>query len=184
MSELAIRPWTVAEFFTWQERQDKRYELVGGFPLEMMTGASNRHDDIVVNILVNLGEKLRGKPCRPFTADGSVETLPGQIRRPDIGVDCGERDPAGYRAAQPVVLIEVMSPSTRNFDRYRKIGEYQTLATVRHIVFVESGRPMARLWSRQTGWHEQAIEGLAASVPLEAIGIMLEMAAIYDGIAF
>ena len=64
MSELAIRPWTIAEFFTWQERQDKRYELVGGFPLEMMTDASNRHADIVANILLVLGEKLRGKPYR------------------------------------------------------------------------------------------------------------------------
>jgi Uma2 family endonuclease len=184
MSELAIRPWTVDEFFTWQERQEKRYELVGGFPLEMMTGASNRHDDIVVNILLALGEKLRGKPCRPFTADGSVQTLPGQIRRPDLGVDCGTRDPAGYAAAQPVVLFEVMSPSTRNFDRYRKIHEYQGVALVRHIAFVEPSRPMVRLWSRETNWREHFVEGLDAGVPLEAIGIMLEMTAIYDGIAF
>lgn len=150
----------------------------------MMTGAANRHDDIVVNILLALGEKLRGKPCRPFTADGSVETLPGQIRRPDIGVDCGPRDPAGYMAAQPAVLFEVMSPSTRNFDRYRKIGEYQTIPSVRHIVFVEPSRPMVRLWSRETRWQEQSIEGLERGVPLEAIGVMLDMAAIYDAVVF
>ena len=184
MSEIAIRPWTIAEFFTWQERQDKRYELVGGFPLEMMTGASNRHADIVANILLALGEKLRGKPCRPFTADGGVQTLPGQIRRPDLGVDCGPRDPAGYIAAEPVVLFEVMSPSTRNFDRYRKIVEYQAVASVRHIVFVEPSRPMVRLWSRERNWREQSVEGLEASVPLEAIGIMLNMSAIYEGVSF
>ena len=77
-----------------------------------------------------------------------------------------------------------MSPSAQNFDRYRKIREYQTISTVRHIAFVELGRPMVRLWSRETNWHEQFVEGLRAGMPLEAIGVMLEMATIYEGIAF
>jgi Uma2 family endonuclease len=94
---------------------------VDGFPVRMMVGAKNVHDDIVVNVLVQLGNQLRGKGCRPFTGDGSIETKPGQIRRPDIGVDCGRRDPNAMKAASPRVVFEVLSPTTRDFDTIGKL---------------------------------------------------------------
>ena len=92
---------SVAAFFAWQERQSERYELVGGVPVRPMAGARNVHDDIVVNLVAELRNVLRGSGCRPFTGDGSVETLPGQIRCPDAGVDRGKRDPNGLTAAEP-----------------------------------------------------------------------------------
>ncbi|MBE7190653.1 CBS domain-containing protein [Jatrophihabitans endophyticus] len=55
MAEPAPRSWTVDAFFAWQEKQVERYELVGGFPLKMMAGTRNVHDDIVVNVLANGG---------------------------------------------------------------------------------------------------------------------------------
>lgn len=101
MPEPAARHWTVQEFFAWQERQEARCERVGGVPVRLMAGARNVHDDIVVNLLAEFRTRLRGGPCRPFMGDGSIETLPGQIRRPDLGVDCGARDPNGLTAAEP-----------------------------------------------------------------------------------
>jgi hypothetical protein len=74
---------------------------VNGFPVRMMAGARNVHDDIVVNLIGELREQLRGSGCRPFTGGGSIETKPGQIRRPDAGVDCGHRDPNGTKADSP-----------------------------------------------------------------------------------
>ncbi len=101
MSEPAPRRWTVEGFFAWQEGQANRYEFVDGFPVRLMVGAKNVHDDIVVNLVAELRNQLRGSGCRHFTGDGSVETLPGRIRRPDAGVDCGRRDPDAYKAAEP-----------------------------------------------------------------------------------
>ena len=111
MTETAPRRLTIDEFFAWQEKQPARYELVDGFPPRMMAGAKNVHDDIVVNVLAELRNQLRGSRCRPFTSDGSVETKPGQIRRPDIGVDCGRRDPNAMKADLPRVVVEVLSPT-------------------------------------------------------------------------
>ena len=88
--------------------QDDRYELVDGFPVRMMTGARNVRDNIVVTIVAELRNQLRVKPCRPFTGDCSVETVPGQIRRPDAGVDCGKDDPAGVAAALLSLVGEVL----------------------------------------------------------------------------
>ncbi len=59
MSEPAPRRWSVQEFFAWQERQDERYELVGGVPVRMMAGARNVHDDIVVNLVAEFRTRPR-----------------------------------------------------------------------------------------------------------------------------
>ena len=96
---------------------------MNGQPLEMTAGAKNVHDDIVVNLVIELGTRLRGGPCRPITGDGSVERRPGQIRRPDVGVDCGARDPNGTKAALPKLVVEVLSPSARDFDTVAKLDE-------------------------------------------------------------
>lgn len=185
MSLLETRPWTLDEFFAWQVEQDERYELVNGFPARMMTGASNRHDVIVSNILLRLGTRLLGKPCRPFTGDGAVETLPGQIRRPDAGIDCGSFDPDGYLAAEPAVVFEVLSPSTRDFDRLRKVEEYKRVSTMRHIVVVEPTRPQVLVWSRDgDAWTPEEITGLDGVIRLDAVSIELPLAELYDRLSF
>ncbi|WP_375459117.1 Uma2 family endonuclease [uncultured Enterovirga sp.] len=186
MASSVLRAWTVDDFFAWQERQDERYELVGGLPLRMLAGASNRHDDVVANIIIALGNRLRGSGCRPFTGDGAVETYPGQIRRPDAGVDCGRRDPNGYRAADPRLVVEVMSPSTRDFDAIGKLTEYKAIEGLEHILYVEPNHPEVLAYSRgaERNWTRARIEVLDGSVPLPALGIELPLAEIYDGVVF
>ena len=124
MSDPVSKPWTIDQFFAWQSRQTERYELVSGFPVRMMAGARNVHNDIVINILAELRARLRGSGCHPFNGDGSIETLPGQIRRPDAGADCGQRDPNAFQAALPRMVAEVLSPTTRDFDTFEKLTEY------------------------------------------------------------
>ncbi len=72
MAEVPPKKMTVDEFFEWQQRQDRNYELVDGvpvLPLKSMTGATDQHDRITVNAIAALHQRLRGKPCRPKTAD-------------------------------------------------------------------------------------------------------------------
>ena len=142
MANPARQPWTVDEFFAWQARQTEKYELVSGFPVRLMAGATNTHDDIVVNLLTTLRSALRGSGCRPFTGDGSIETKPGQIRRPDVGVDCGRRDPRGLKASSPRLVAEVLSPTTRDFDTYAKLDEYRGVASIDTILMVEPNEPL------------------------------------------
>ncbi len=186
MAESVRRPWTNAEFFAWQERQAERYELVDGQPVRLMAGARNVHDDIVVNILAELREKLRGSGCRPFTGDGSVEIRPGLVRRPDVGVDCGPRDPNAMKAAGPTLVVEVLSPSTRDFDTFRQLEEYKGLPGLAAILLVEPNAPLVALWSRDPAgdWSETRIAGLDAAVDLPAPPIRLALREIYDGVRF
>jgi Uma2 family endonuclease len=186
MAEPATRSWTVKEFFDWQAGQPGRYELVGGQPLRLQAGARNVHDDIVVNLLAELRRQLRGKPCRPFTADGAIETLPGQIRRPDAGVDCGQRDPNAHLAALPRLVAEVLSPTTRDFDTFEKLSEYQLVDSLAHILAIEPNAPVVVLWSRgaERGWARTVLDGLDLSADLPALGISLALAEMYDGVVF
>lgn len=186
MLERKPHPMSVDAFFAWQDAQAERYELVAGVPVRMMAGARNVHDDIVVNVLALLRAALRGTGCRPFTGDGSVETLPGQIRRPDVGVDCGPRDPDALKAAEPRVVVEVLSPSTRDFDAFEKVAEYRTLRTLDHILLIEPNAAEIRLWSRDADrtWVEARILGLDGLVALTALGIALPASEIYDGVTF
>ncbi len=186
MPEPALKPWTVDAFFAWQERQSERYELVDGRPLKMMAGARNVHDDIVVNCVISLGNQLRGGPCRPFTGDGSVETLPGQIRRPDLGVDCGHRDPNGLKAAVPRMVVEVLSPGTRDFDTIEKIGEYKAVASLDHIVFIEPNAPQVVHWTRdpERSWVQSMIEDMEEILDLPDLGVALPLREIYEGVSF
>lgn len=186
MAEPLEPAWTVDEFFAWAERQQDRYELVNGRPLRMMAGAKNVHDDIVVNVLAELRAQLRGSGCRPFTGDGAIETYPGQIRRLDVGVDCGRRDPDGYKAAAPRLVMEVLSPTTRDFDSIGKLEEYKRVVGLDYILFVEPNEPLVSLWSRgeEGWWLETRIESLEATVDLAKLGASLDMRAVYDGVAF
>ncbi|WP_375453884.1 Uma2 family endonuclease [uncultured Methylobacterium sp.] len=186
MLERKPHPMSVDAFFAWQDAQAERYELVAGVPVRMMAGARNVHDDIVVNVLALLRAALRGTGCRPFTGDGSVETLPEQIRRPDVGVDCGPRDPDALKAAEPRVVVEVLSPSTRDFDAFEKVAEYRTLRTLDHILLIEPNAAEIRLWSRDADrtWVEARILGLDGLVALTALGIALPASEIYDGVTF
>ncbi len=186
MAEPLEPAWTVDEFFAWAERQQDRYQLVNGRPLRMMAGAKYVHDDIVVNVLAELRAQLRGSGCRPFTGDGAIETYPGQIRRPDVGVDCGRRDPDGYKAAAPRLVMEVLSPTTRDFDSIGKLEEYKRVVGLDYILFVEPNEPLVSLWSRgeEGWWLETRIESLEATVDLAKLGASLDMRAVYDGVAF
>jgi Uma2 family endonuclease len=129
---------------------------------------------------------MRHSDCRPFTGAGAVETYPGQIRRPDIGVDCGRRDPDGYKAGAPRLVAEVLSPSTRDFDSISKLPEYKSVEGLAYILLVEPNEPSVSVWSRihDGGWREARIEGLDAIVDLSALGASLALTAVYDGVDF
>jgi Uma2 family endonuclease len=186
MSEPAPRRWSVQDFFAWQEHQDERYELVGGAPVRMRAVARNVRDDIVVNLVAEFRTRLRGKPCRPFTGDDSVETLPGQIRRPDLDVDGGARDPNGLTAAEPRLFAEVLSPSTRDFDAFDKLEEYKAVASLAVILLVEPNAPEIALWRRDAdgAWQRRLVSGLDRSITLPELDMSRALADVYDGVAF
>jgi len=179
---------TVDQFLDWQLRQERLHELVDGvpvLPLKMMTGATQRHDRVVVNALAGLVNQLRGKPCRPMTDDVAVRIPSGNIRRPDITVDCGKGSDREMTATEPRVVIEVLSPSTLSFDRFRKVEEYKTVGSMQVIVLIDTEAPQVTVHRRTAEvWSAETVEGIDAAIELQEIDARLQLADLYEGVSF
>jgi Uma2 family endonuclease len=189
MGEPQLKRMTPEEFLAWQERQDRLYELVDGVPIlppKMMTGASQAHDRIVVNIIRELGNQLRRSPCRPTTDDLAVRIPAGNIRRPDVTIECGQAGPRELLVREPRAVFEVLSPSTMSFDRFRKVREYQTIETLAHILLVDTEAARIDLISRvdDGSWLQSQHDGLDAVIELPAVGASLRLADVYEGVPF
>lgn len=184
MSERAAsHRMTSEQFLEWCLAQEERYELVDGVPVAM-TGARRRHDQIVVNLYGILVPQLRGRACRPFTADTAVRIPSGNVRRPDAGVDCGAFIDDAMIADAPFLVIEVPSPSTRQFDMFRKLEEYKSLPTLRQIVMIDPDQPEAQHWAHSddgTGLHA-LIEGLDSRIELTGIDCAIDLETVYAGL--
>jgi len=185
MSQRAVTQMSADEFLEWGLRQDMRYELVDGVPVAM-AGARQRHDLIVTNIHGMLYALLRGKKCRCFTADLAIRIPAGNIRRPDAGIDCGVFAPDTTSVSAPLVVIEVLSPSTRDFDMFGKLEEYKTVPTLAHIVIVDPDAPQVFHWSRPQDktWSHELLEGPETVIQLPEVAGLLDLASIYEGLTF
>lgn len=185
MAEQQRRKMTVEEFFEWQKRQDKNYELVDGVPVlavKAMTGATVRHDMVTVNAISSLHRRLRGKPCSPRTSDQSILTFRG-TRRPDVSVECGKPDDRSMSTLEPRVVIEILSPSTTRYDRFQKLEEYKLHDAIKVILLIDTEAPRVTVWRRNVdGWGNAEVTGLEAIIDLPEIGAELPLAELYEGL--
>ncbi len=185
MSERAAYRMTADAFLRWHEQQaDQRYELVDGIPVAM-AGARRRHDQIVVNALVALGGHLGVGPCRPFSGDTAIRISEYQVRYPDLGVDCGRFLDDELAADAPLMVLEVLSESTRAFDLLGKVEEYKSVPSLRHIVLVDTAEPKIIHLRRDNGtWVYRTLVGFAAILDIPDLEFTLSLEALYRGLKF
>ncbi|AUB84342.1 Uma2 family endonuclease [Candidatus Thiodictyon syntrophicum] len=149
-----------------------------------MGGAQPEHNTICVNLLTELRTGLRERGCRPFPSDQRVKVNAGSpYLYPDLSVACDPRYVTinGLRTLQnPVLIIEVLSPSTAADDRGAKFLQYQTIDTLTDYVLVDS-TAIAVLHYRRRGswWQPLLIEDPGSVLALDTIGLALPLAAIY-----
>lgn len=189
MVETASRLMTPEEFFQWQMGQEDLYELVDGVPvkmLKMMTGASAQHDLVVVNIIALLRTQLRESGCRPTTDDLALRTNIRSLRRPDVTVECGELVRDTFETREPKLVVEVLSPSTTNIDRFRKLDEYKRHPSLSYILLIDTFSPEATLYRREGGddWSAENFEGLDATIALPLVGVSLPLREVFEGLSF
>lgn len=171
-------------YIEWEKSQERKHELVGGV-ITMMAGGTAAHNRVCRNLLTALQIRLRGKPCEPFGSDMKVLIPIGNVRYPDVTVDCGQPKPSDLWAAEPRVIIEVLSPSTEWFDQTQKLEEYQSIPSVAHVAFLSQNRAFGRVWTRAGGaWNSVDAEGLAAALSFGAIDIDAPLNEIYEGVEF
>ena len=181
---IALRtPMTLAEFLAWEERQQLRHEFDGFGPVAMVGGTAG-HAEIQRNLAVALGGRLRGKPCRFYGGDLKFQVANGAVRYPDGMVVCSTVDRAATLVRDPVVVFEVLSPSTARVDRIAKAREYQATPSVRRYVMLEQDDVGATVYARsgEIWTHEILVADAILSLP--EIGVELPLAELYEGLAF
>jgi Uma2 family endonuclease len=186
MSEAAHQRMSVEEFYSWLATQTEgRFELVDG-ELVAMAGANRRHDRIAANALRLVGNHLEGHPCQPFTSDTYIAIPAGNRRQADMGVDCGRPEDESLEAAEPVMVLEILSPTTRSFDRNDKLEEYKTVQSIEYIVLVDPDYPQVRVYRREPhrNWTSDRLTGLDAVIELPRFDMRLSLGALYAGLAF
>lgn len=179
------REMTADEFFGWLVTQDRRHELVAGQPV-MTDVADRRHDRIVVNTLMALDTQSRGGIFHPFTGQTAVRIPSGNIRFPDLGVECGHPRDADMAASEPGLVVEVLSHPARPFDHVTKLEDYKTVVALKHILLIDPDVPRTLLYSRDCRgqWQTEVTAGLMSVVRLPNIAISLAHADLYDGLTF
>ncbi len=189
MTALTQPTWiSVEEYLAGEEISQIKHEFLGGM-VHAMAGASNQHNTISLNILATLHANLRGKPCRPFNSDTKIRiTLPDQLRfyYPDAMVVCQPNPPDDHFQDLPVLVIEVLSASTRRTDLGEKLQAYLSIPTVKGLIFVESELFCVAIYRRQSsgGFMREVVEGLEADVVFSEVGVSLPLGEIYAEVKF
>ena len=181
---LALRkPMTLAEFLEWEERQPRRYEFDGVGPVAM-TGGTAGHADVQRNLTIAVGGRLRGKPCRFYGSDLKFQVAEGHVRYPDGMVVCSPVDRTATVIYDPVIVFEVLSPSTTRDDRIVKAREYQATPSVQRYVMLEQDAVGATVYARSgNAWtHEILVADSILALP--EIEVELPLAELYEGIVF
>jgi Uma2 family endonuclease len=143
----AYRAVEVREFLE-MDFGDAKAELVDGM-IWVRKVESPRHAALVANIISIVGKRLRGSGCRPYGSDLAMRTGKRSIRFPDVSVYCG--NPASPEndnkklLGDPIVVFEVLSPSTASNDQISKLAEYRALSGVQTIVFVDPDTERVRI---------------------------------------
>ncbi len=171
-------------YIEWEKIQERKHELVDG-AITFMAGGTAAHNAIAVNVIVALRNRLRGGPCKPFGSDMKVVIPAGNVRYPDVTVDCGKPKPGDLWAAEPRVIIEVLSPSTEWFDQTQKLEEYQSIPSVAHVAFLSQNRAFGRVWTRAgDGWASVDASGEEAVLAFPAIDVDVPLGEVYEGVEF
>jgi Uma2 family endonuclease len=173
-------PRDLEAFVRWHERQAETFEFVGGVPV-MMAPASRAHTMLKGNVFVALRQALQGSGCTAYS-DGIEIRAFGVSAIPDVVVSCHPPDLASPVEDAPVVIVEIVLPSTALRDRVEKWALYRRIPSLRHYVLVEQERRLVELHTRKGDivFEERFIE--SGEVTLDAVGVTLDLDAIYAGV--
>ncbi|HEX8663630.1 MAG TPA: Uma2 family endonuclease [Beijerinckiaceae bacterium] len=163
---------------------EERWELLDGQPT-LMAPQNERHQAIVMNLLLRLGPAADARGCRALPGLGILnDEVDNYAPIPDIVVRCGPLRPDGY-AHDPVLIAEVLSPSTMSNDRGRKVEFYKALPSLRTLLIIYQDEIRVELWRREAeDWRFSVLKGAETRLDVPDLEASLTLAEIYKGIPF
>ncbi len=176
---------SIEDYLSGEQISEVKHDYVDG-TVFAMAGASVRHNQVASNTLISLGSQLRGKPCRPFNSDMKIRVrFPSNTRfyYPDVSVICRSNPGGDQFQDEPVVLIEVLSDSTRRMDQTEKKDAFLIIPSLAVSVMMEQDDAAAIVYRRQdSGFLREVYEGKDASITLSEIDATHSLAEVYEDV--
>jgi Uma2 family endonuclease len=176
---------TPEEYLAIERQAEEKSEYVDG-AMYATSGVIFKHGIIVANVLAELVQQLKGRPCRALPSDIKVR-MPDSRKffYPDVSVVCGEpqfHDERSDVILNPTLIVEVLSESTAAFDRGEKFQAYQQLASMQEYLLISQDKIFIEQYVRQASakWTYIATVGLESSLALSSIECTLSLKAVYD----
>ena len=163
-----------------------KYEYYKG-EIFAMSGAKYQHNLVVKNLFLALGNKLKGKPCQPMGSDMRVHIEENTLfTYPDISIVCGEPEFLNndeFNLLNPIIIIEVFSPSTKSFDRGDKFKLYRDIPSLKEYILIDPERISIEAFyiNAESEWALKEFMSIGDTLYLNSIKVSLPLADIYDG---
>jgi Uma2 family endonuclease len=189
MTSVPKEKLTPEEYLALEHSTAEKNEFVDG-ELRAMGGAGFDHNAIMINTAAELVLRLRGKNCRVMAADLRVKSgSSNSYFYPDIVGFCGDpqlRKEGTDTLLNPVMLLEVLSPTTEGYDRGEKFFHYQQIASLQQYVLVSQLHPRVEIFTRSQGgrWEYEVIASLSEVVRLSSLDVEIPLAEIYRDVNF
>jgi Uma2 family endonuclease len=176
---------TPQEYFELEKTSEIRHEYLNG-EIVAMAGTSANHERIITNTVVHLGSQLLGKPCEVFASGKSLKINARNYTYPDLTVTCSAEFDDYDNLINPVVIFEVLSPSTESYDRGAKFMKYRTIPSLREYVLIAQDMVYIDHYTllEQNIWQFQPYNSLEAVLELKSVNLRLPLEQIYARIEF
>ena len=180
------RKYTIEEYLELEKESDLKHEYYRG-EIFAMSGSKMTHNDIAVNLIYKLKDALKGKPCKPHNSDQRIHIPQNTLfTYPDISIVCGDRKTLSddnWNLLNPTVIIEVLSPSTKNYDQGQKFRLYRAIQTFKEYILVDSETIFVAVFrvNERGHWELEEYTNTRDKLFIKTIDVYIELTEIYEG---
>jgi Uma2 family endonuclease len=184
MSTARVSQFTsVEDYLDGELDSDIRHEYLGG-SVHAMVGGKVAHNTISTNVVISLGGQLKGQTCQAFGSDMKLRIRdqgPTRFYYPDAMVVCEANPLDDLYQDQPVVIVEVLSDSTRRIDMGEKQDAYLKIGSLTHYILIEQDSATAVVFERGSdGFSRHSFTSLDDTIRIESLNLTLPLRDVYE----
>ena len=177
---------TAEEYLQFEKESLHKHEYFKG-EIFAMAGAGARHNVIFSNLFIGIGSQLKGRPCKPYGSDLRIHIPENTLfTYPDISIICGEIVPSQIdadTAILPTVLIEILSPSTKNYDRGGKFRLYRDIPALKEYILIDTESISIEVFriNSKGHWELEEYRSIENTLTIPTVTVSMPLKEIYEG---
>ena len=183
------RRYTIQEYLELENASQGKHEYFEG-EIFAMSGASDNHNEIFSNVFGEIVNNLKEKPCRPYGSDKRLSNPENTLfTYPDISIYCNGLIHSEFNedtSILPTVTIEVLSPSTKNYDKGKKFNLYKDIPSLKEYIMIDSTEISVKAFhiNENQNWELKEYKNIDESLHFFSLGFNVLLKDIYQHVRF